>query len=65
MPRNSVGQDNLSCLNGTVTSESSEANTNYLQSHICGADTKEAHLSRQFLAQEPSLKPLNIQASRQ
>lgn len=60
MSRNSVGQDHSFRLNGTDTSESCEANGNYLQSRRCGAETKEAHLSRLFLAQEPSFKPVNI-----
>lgn len=60
-----MGQDHSFCLNATVTSESSEANANYLQSHSCGAETKEARLSQLLLAQEPSFKPVTIQAERQ
>lgn len=65
MSRNSVGQHHSFSLNGTVTSESCEANANYLQSRRCGAETKEARLSLLFLAQEPSFKPVNMQASGQ
>lgn len=52
MSRDSVGQDHSFCLNGTCTSESYEPRANYLQTHRCGAETKDARLSPLFLAQE-------------
>lgn len=65
MSRDSVGQDHSFCLNGTCTSESYEPRANYLQTHRCGAETKDARLSPLFLAQELSSEPGNIHVNRQ
>lgn len=64
MYRNSVGQVHSSCLNGTVTFKSCEANANYLQSRLCEAKTKEVCLPWILLTQESSVWPVNIQANK-
>lgn len=57
MSRNSVGRDYSFILFGTVASESCKANSNYLLTHRCEPETKEAHLPLPLLAQESRFIP--------